>query len=429
MSKYAREGSAGAYSFKRHGATSRKQGRLGDHVLKSNSGCDVWTPSWNHTTTVFRPFPVPSLHDSSQMCEFQKSDEPGDWDDWIRGYPAVRSWGDPGVTFLLYDPTDDSYDVTANPAWILWRCIDGQVSSGQAPAAWKELTERGQNRGPLIASPKDLYLMQGAILEHKSKPYNPPRGGGESDPPLVLECTSTVLESLLPALDEMPDGFDPISLEVGKGGAFRIYQMGGSADPNISAGGGFGGARSGFTRREERVIGYGVKCVTEWNGISCDLSSVAEMIKSKTKAWDDIIQIMDHEQQAHLLAKHFPPDVIWAAFSDHRHEGWIPERVERAITQPVSVPGVAVPTQDVTQATPAPDADVASGWAAAPPAVSADVDPLARPVGPSEEVTDPTLPDGLPVDAIADAMQDDGSQERTREDIVADARKAMEDDG
>ena len=430
MPKYARSDSA--YSFKRHGTTSRKQGRLGDYVLKNSSGCEVWTPSWNHTTTVVRPLGVPSLEDASQWCEFRRSDEPDDFDDWIRGYPAVRSWGDPGVTFILYDPTDDSYDIDSNPAWVLWRCVDGQVSSGQAPAEWKALTERGQNRGAMIATPKDLYVMQCALLEHKSKPYNPPRGGSEGDSTVVLECTRTVIESLIPALEDAGPDFNPISLEPGKGGAFRIYQMGGSADPDIASGGGFGGTRSTFTQQKDRMIGYGVKCVTEWNGISCDLSGVADMIQAKSKPWDDIIRIMTHEEQAHMLAKHFPADVIWAAFSDHRHEGWIPEHVERAMTQPVSVPVAAVPPQ---QAPPAPAAGIAtttppSGWAAAPAASAGAVaDPLARPTGQAAEVTDPALAEGgLPVDSIADAMQGGDVQERTREDVVADARRAMEDD-
>jgi hypothetical protein len=237
---------------------------------------------------------------------------------------------------------------------------------------------------------------------------------------------------LIPAIEKAGSDFDPISLEPGKGGAFRIYQRGGSADPEVASGGGFGGTRSGFTRTEDRVIGYGVECVTEWNGISCDLSSVADMIRAKSKSWDDIIRIMTHEEQAHMLAKHFPADVIWAAFSDHRHEGWIPEHVERAMTQPATVPVVAVPPQ---QAPPAPAAGIASltspsGWAAAPLSAGTTADPLARPTGQADEITDPALAEGgLPVDSIADAMQGGGAQGRTREDVVADARRAMEDDG
>lgn len=436
MAHSARRGTTQRYSFKQHGSASRKQGRLGDYVLQPNTGSEAWSPSWNHTTTVFRPFPVPSAEDPAQLCGFKLSDDPDDFDDWIRGYPSARNWGDPGITFLLYDPTDD-INPEDHPAWVLFRCVDGRVQAGQAPAHWQALLQGGQGRSAMLRAPQDLYLMQGALLEQRSKPYDPPRGGSPDDDLVVLECTRSVIQEMAPQLNEID--WDPISLEPGNGGLLQIYQLGGAADPEQASSGGFGGRRGGISSRsEDRKIGYGVKVIREWNGVSGDLSGVADMVASKVKPWEEVVRVLPIEEQAHLLAKHFPADVIWEAFADHRYEGWIPEHVERAVNQSVSVasPGVppaapAAPEAQAPAAPPAPAAGISSGWGAArADANSPAADPLARPAVPAEGATDvdPTVPDGLPVDNIASAMEGTPEQPRSRADIVAEARRAVSDE-
>jgi hypothetical protein len=435
MAHSARRGTTSRYSFKKHGRSSRKQGRLGDYVLKPNNGTEAWSPSWNHTTTVFRPFPVPSAEDPNQLCGFKLSEEPDDFDDWIRGYPAVRNWGDPGITFLLFDPTDD-INPEDHPAWVLYRCVDGRVQAGQAPAHWQALLQGGQGRSAMLKAPQDLYLMQGALLEQRSKPYNPPRGGAPEDDLVVLQVTQSAIQEMAPLINEM-DG-DLVSLEAGQGGLLQIFQLGGAADPSHAGSSGFGESReSSYGRSKDRKIGYGVSVIQEWNGVSGDLSAVAEMVSQKVKPWEEVVQILPIEEQAHLLAKHFPADVIWEAFADHRYEGWIPEHVERAVNQSVSVASPGTPPATTEQvateapaspfAAPAPvSAAPESGWGAAR-AAEAPADPLARPTGPVVTETDPTVPAGLPVDDIASAMAA-ASTPKTRDDIIAEARKAISDE-
>tara|TARA_Y100000593_G_scaffold49423_1_gene93085 strand:- start:4392 stop:5021 length:630 start_codon:yes stop_codon:yes gene_type:complete len=205
------------------------------------------------------------------------------------------------------------------------------------------------------------------------------------------------------------------------------------------------------SRSGDRVIGYGVKVIREWNGTSADLSGVADMVRTKVKPWDEVIRIMTIEEQAHLLAKHFPADVIWEAFADHRYEGWIPEHVERAMTQATHVASPGVPQQQAPAPTPTPAAETQAatpgqtapptgGWGASRPTGEA-TDPLARPTGPDNTrestAVDSTVPDGLPVDGIASAMS--GGEEptaqpgswppstTTREEIVEAARRAVND--
>ena len=210
--------------------------------------------------------------------------------------------------------------------------------------------------------------------------------------------------------------------------------MGGAADPDQASAGGFGGRRGGLSSRsEDRKIGYGVKVIREWNGVSGDLSGVADMVQAKVQPWEDVLRILPIEEQAHLLAKHFPADVIWEAFADHRYEGWIPEHVERAVNQSVSaaspgVPPAAAPAAPA--APPAPAASPVSGWGAQRADEGAPAaDPLARPEGPASTTeVDPTVPEGLPVDDIASAMGAPADAPRTRADIVAEARRAVSDE-
>lgn len=417
MAQSARRGQTSRYSFKKHGSASRSKGRLGDYVLKPNNGTEVWSPSWNNTTTIFRPYPVPTPEDPNVLCGFRNSDEPDDFDDWIRGYPAARNWGDPGITFLLYDPTED-INPEDHPAWVLFRCVDGRVQAGQAPAHWQALLKGGAGRSAMLKAPQDLYVMQGALLEQRSKPYTPPRGGSPDDDLVVFQCTKSVVSEMASLVNVMEG--DLVSLDPGQGGFLQIYQLGGAADPDLQDAAGFGGSRGSAYGGADRKIGYGVKLIKEWNGVTADLSSVADMVKKKVQPWEDVIRILSIEEQAHLLAKHFPPDVIWEAFADHRYEGWIPEQVERAINQPVSVasPGIPQAAAPAVEA-PAPTPPTA-GWGAARPEVEG-ADPLARPTGPANTTTDPSVPGGFPVDAIADAMASPPS----REDIVAQAHKAI----
>ena len=115
-----------AFNFKQHGKT-KKQGRQGDYVINPThrNNVEAWVPSWNHTTTVIRPYPVPSQEDPSQLTGYRISAADDHYDDWIRGYPAVRNFGAKGLTYILYDPRDEHYDPASNPAWILYRAIKG----------------------------------------------------------------------------------------------------------------------------------------------------------------------------------------------------------------------------------------------------------------------------------------------------------------
>jgi hypothetical protein len=365
-----------AFNFKQHGKT-KKQGRQGDYVINPThrNNVEAWVPSWNHTTTVVRPYPVPSQEDPAQLTGYRISAADDHYDDWIRGYPAVRNFGAKGLTYILYDPRDETYDPASNPAWILYRAIKGCVEAGQAPAAhWAPLLSSGPGRGAELRSPTDLYLMQGALLEHRSKTYTPPRGGAQNDNLVVIEMGPSCYDNLSPLLNMRKEGAtddgtwdeifvhgDPISLDPGKGKFISFYQAGGAADPahTQSQAGSFGGSReTGSAGR--RPIGFGCAIYDTWNGVPADLSEVADMVRGKVIQWDDLVHIMPDEEQAALLCDAFPPDVIQYGFRDYPE--WITDRVHTklAAAAPVQQPGVPYQPQAETpepqQSTQAEDA-------------------------------------------------------------------------
>ena len=434
----------GAFKFKQHGK-SKKQGRQGDYVFnpRYRNSVEGWVPSWNHTTTGFRPYPVVAQEDAAQLTEYRYSSAPDDFGDWIRGYPAVRNFGSKGLTYLLYDPRDETYDPASNPAWVLFRAIKGARDAGQAEASWAPLLEGGAGRGAELRAPSDLYLMQGALLEHRGKSYSPPRGGAQNDDLVVLEMGPSCYDRLSTLLntkaegatedgtwDEMFAHGDPISLEAGKGKFISFYQAGGSADPSMqSQSGSFGESRT-TGGRENRVFGFGCTIYNEWNGIPADLSEVSDMVRGKVMAWDDLINIMSDEEQAALLCDSFAPDVIEYGFRDFPE--WITDRVRTKLAAAVSYqqPGTNYQQPTAPPAAPA-TADEAFGApaAATPPTTNTGADATAGgfgsvrgeatgAAGGSTEAQDPIVPTGsIPEDAAVRPGRSQAVMDAAREAV------------
>jgi hypothetical protein len=448
---------APAFNFQRHGRGTKKQGRFGDFVIKAEyrNRIETWTPSWNHTTTVARFLPVTAQENGGELTGYRLSGADDHFDDWVRGYPAVRNFGATGLTMLLYDPRDETYDPrTQNPCWVLYHAVQTCVDAGQAPAGhWAPLLKGGQGRGAQLKRPQDIYLAQCALMQHKDKTYSPPRGGAKNDDLVVLEMGPSCWDHLAPLLNERKsdapadsDNWEevfvhgnPIALEPGCGRFITFYQAGGTADPDFvqQAQSSFGGDRDPSGGRD-KVFGYGCSIYTEWNGTSADLSApeVADMFKEKVMPWDEILYIPSEEKQAELLGDAFPADVIEFAFRDHPE--WISEKVRRKLAQTTTVAqSDEADTADTTQAlteTTQQNAPETGFGAVRRTATAADAmfdDTAARP-GTTQpdantvltEVEDVTVPDGIPASAEA-AGQQSAPRTRSRGDIIDSAREAM----
>jgi hypothetical protein len=378
---------ARSYSYGQHGRQTR--GMMGDHVLKKGAGVEVWKPSWKGTTTTLRLYPAVCPENPTVLDPWRFSAEDDDYGDWIRTYPAVRNFGDPGVTFILNDPADQGYDPQINPCWILFNAVMRAMDAGQANPQWVPYTRGGQGRGPALARPKDITLVQGAILQHNDKDFDPPRGGGASDAPCIIELSGSAVGAMLEAMNERvpefrgdPDDFrhmyvhgDPIALD--QGAFINFYQLGKDPRDRIQAGqqrrnssfgqsrpaqGQGGGGRGG---NNDEPIGFGCFLTSEYKGMPAQLSGVEDMVRRKWRPWDQIIQILDHEQQIRLLSGAFPADMLIYALEDI-YRNLIPEVVwNQYHSRTVQGGG---PEQSAPQQTTQPQAQTGRrGWGAPTP--------------------------------------------------------------
>jgi hypothetical protein len=347
------------YSFANQGAaTSANTGAsVGKHVLRRVPGVDFWSPSWGEET-VIRCFPAISPDDPSQFDPFRLSNTYCGFGDWIRVYEAVRNFGNPGVTMLLHDSMNQSYDAQLmNPCWILYRAINQALNQSQGLPEWFPLTRGSQGKGAVLSKPSKLYLVQCAIFRHKSKDTfgqgRPPLGAAADGPTIVMGLPPTAGESLVHLLEEKVEDWkgdpdDPAQYKYGdivgidEGGFVHIYELG--KDPrarfNTSRQGASPASIYTASPTQSRGIagggveskGYGVFITKTLDGSESDipasLTGFEDLIRSKWRNWGDILEFKTDEEQAHLVAPLFPASAILYAWRDH--PSWIPDSVREA---------------------------------------------------------------------------------------------------
>lgn len=352
-----REGSSapqGRYRMAQHGASSRR-GLQGVYILQDNSGCQVWRPTWNMTRTVARLLPVWDPMNPQQLDPFKLSENDRDFGDWIRRYDAVTGLGTPGITYILRDPRETDIDIQQNPAWLLYRGIKSAVDSGQCDPSWNPLIYGGgANRKAPLDSPTDIYVAQCILLEHKSKPCNPPLGMAPEHQQVVLMMSQSAGEALLDKANE-EGAPDIITLD---GGMFvDFHQLGvpsllAGAQPmqqqqpqllgqGTTAG---GGHHRGNQPSENR---YEVDFLPAYPmpahiGSPPGLAHMRDQIVAKIRPWDDIIRVPSIEEQVGMIATcGLPPSAVVFALGDLYGE-YIPEHIRAAAhqqTAPTQVQG------------------------------------------------------------------------------------------
>jgi len=346
------------YSFSQHGNSEQGQ-RHGNYLIQNNQA-DLWSPAYGAGVTTIRIFPAPSpdLPTEWDPYRFPAADphEPLGFGDWIRRYPAVRSMGDPSVTFITNDPGNPQIeDPQMTPGWLLYRAIDRAVASGQDRPGWASLLRGGRGRGAQLSRPSEVYLVQCAIMSYKNRAYSPPKGFGQDDKLCIMELGPSAGLAMINELHREIEGYqgdpddfsgryfngDPIDLDAGRFINFFTLKDG---DPrqtaqaqnsgwnqgsnNPASGGGRGG-------NDSEPIGYGCFMEEQFQGIPARLREYETVVRARVQPWEELVRVPTIEEQAHLLADKFPPEVIeyaWAA-----HPEWIPEEVSRRARAAVSV--------------------------------------------------------------------------------------------
>lgn len=391
------------YSFQTHGQS--EQGTLpGNFLLKREAAGDVniWRPSFNGGPTTIRIFPARNPENPAEWDGYRFSSEQQDFGDWIRRYPAVRSMGNPPVTFIMYDPADQSLDPQMMPAWVLYRAIDRAVAQGVGAPHWAPLLRGGQGTGAQLSRPKEVYLVQCAMMQYKGKILNPPRGGASNDGTILMELGPSAGRALLEAFDQpvanyqgdpsdltaMFQAGDPVSVLPNTGKYVTFFNL--KQDPRVAqqaAQAGQAQAASAFGQQAQTSqtggqqisdIGFGCYIEATFQGISADMShpQMQALVASKVKSWDEILHFPTVLEQAALLADKFPADVIAYAWQDH--PDWIPDHIRQAAsggdggTVPASQG--AVPHSQMPPLPPEPqsgDAPAPGGWGAPAPGADA----------------------------------------------------------
>jgi hypothetical protein len=370
---------------------STQHGLMGMYVLKDNHGCQVYRPTWNGTRTIIRPFPGRNPENPTEWDPFRLSDQPRDYGDWIRRYDMSVSLGNPGITFIIKDPMDHLADEQQNPVWMLHRAITQAIKNGVGLPSWPPLTMGAAGRSAPLDRPKDGYLLQGILMEHKSQVQDPPRGVQMDHKPVVMLLSQSAGNALLSKLEECNSegGFRYSNLvDLDTGLYIQFHQAGtqrANAGPRTMSMTGGGG-------RAADNMKYEVEILEDYNGILPTFDGIHDLAAAHVRAWDDIIRIPTYEEQVGLLCNAgLPESAIVYALGDVYGE-IIPQHVHEKARAQMGGAGPVVGAVNTT----APMQRPAAGGAANPMQRRA---PVAPPPPPPAEEAPFDVPEETPAPA------------------------------
>lgn len=349
-----------AYRFSDNavGSTSND---FGNYILKRGMG-EIRKPSWQRTETVVRFLPQWNF-EANEWEPFRRSPAPMDYGDWIRRYDAVKRFGDPGVTMLLYDPiSNPAYDVQNNPCILLYKAINQSITNRQCEADWPALLKGAPGQAAPLSRHGPIYVARCAIFRIKSKDMataeRAPLGMATSDSGYFMEIPKTAGEKLISMLEERSEtpADDPYDYETAykygdivsldKGAYVHIFEEG--ADPKSNTEYAPGGAprqlaintggrgNYGNPTQAGGFKGYDMRIEKTFNGFSPTLNSpeIEQLIKGKQRSWDDCLQFFSNQEQAFLVQDGFPANAILYAWRDHPE--WIKDETRSKAVNKVS---------------------------------------------------------------------------------------------
>ena len=360
-----------------HGRTDR--GRYEDDLtIKPGVKVELVRPKFQGVTDslIVRPLPCLDDEDESRYLPYRYSQEAGDITDWIRNYPAAKyvGIGENRYTFLLYDPTDETYEKRNNPYNILyWSIYNAVKKDHTAPhISWNALIE-----GPrYLPRETTLYFLQGLVFVQGDTLYigggKVPKGSRPGDPPQVVQLPLSAGRMLYNLLDEVNEEFDgpeerwefsmrygdPVHPKFGRfirvfpkgkdpAGGEALTDLGGDwADQALAA----SSARGGWKKDDDSGGGYAVSLDKKLlikgreTSISAQLNpKLAERLKSTIVWWDEILHIPSDEEQCVIIAKAFRSarSVLEWGWADHPE--FFSDEVKKILANAKQSFGAAVP--------------------------------------------------------------------------------------
>ena len=362
------------YSFQSHGITTTKVA-AGKMITKPNAAKHM-RPTWKQgAATVIRPLP-PVDPETKEFLPYRSSSEARDFTDWVRGYPVVRNFGPDKLTFLMSNPADPTaVDVASHPGYILPNAIMQAVKQGSHPE-WAPLVEKKPDRGALVTFPQNVLLIRAAVMQAGADVFQPPEGLAPGGLPVIFELTAGAGDKFIDELELIREGADPASNDwesmfvngdpvAINGGRFLVIYRAEDGPPQQQQQASNGAAMWTQTGRRAANTdkGYDMHLTSEFNGSAAgSLAAVQELVRAQmTKDWDDLLQFLPLEEQAHAMARQLPPAAAVYAFRNH--PDWVPEDVKTA-----SVAAVAVGPASFNNGAAGFGAAPAAGFGAAPAA-------------------------------------------------------------
>ena len=295
----------------------------GNFILKPGMG-GIWKPAFDGTPTTVRIYPGLSPDNPGQFDPWRFSTADDGRGMWYTPVTVAMNVGNPGKSFVLFDPQDDAYDPQMNPVWMLYNALDRAVRDRVDMQGWAGMMKGSAGKGAMLERPKACILVQCAIMAYRNKVYMPPKGGAANDETAFLLLTQTATSAMMEQMDKRVENYrgdpndipahyvhgDPIGLDAGQYVTF--FKLG--HDPREQmrarqAGPGFGAAAGrgqGGDKDDER--GYGCFLSAEFNGLGASLRHVEPVVRHHVKPFWEAIRVEPESTQVRWLEQGFARD-------------------------------------------------------------------------------------------------------------------------
>lgn len=327
----------------------------------------VYKPSWNQTETIIRPYPSLSYENADEF-ESYRVDPTGScgMGNWIRRYEAAVQVGQKNKrTFLLAEPGTGT-NISKLPLNVLHERIKA-LSAYDDHAKFLRLFTGDATSAAALTLPKYMYLIQGLLLVHKSKPkyginergYPELTPGAGNAPSCIFQLSSSVGKKLTDMLnEENPEYTDPYDFESRfkygnpldlNHGRFFVFREEGSVIHNSflarpKQGKAPAGAFRGNQQQQrggKSFKGYDVEIVDYplHDGYTPQMNDpkTVQDVKNHWVYWEDVLWFPTAVEQARELNEVFDPEVIVLGFQGSDPD-WITEETWKRYRGSVTVP-------------------------------------------------------------------------------------------
>lgn len=356
----------------------------GNFILRKGAG-ELWKPAWDGSPTTVRVFPGLNPENPTEFEPWRFNTSEDGLGQWYWPITVIQNLGNPGKTFVLYDPQDAAYDPQTNPVWMLRNAIDRAVRDRTDRSGWAGMLKGGAGRGAMLDRPRDCILIQCAIMSYKNKLYAPPRGGGApgTDNTVFFLLTPSARQAMMEAMNTRIEGYrgdpdhvaghylhgDPIDLDGGQ--YLTFYKLGHDPREQVrarQAATSFGQQARGTgpgARSDDDPIGFGCFLTPEFNEMPARLREVESVVRAHVKPFWESVRVEPESVQVRWIEEGFQKeaDAVVYALDEAYGQYLRPEYRERGL----QMLGRGRPVQGGWDQK-AGQAPAAGGWGGAPAA-------------------------------------------------------------